>query len=58
MTKIPDRIQIALGLAAAVIAVAVASHLLGQPHDLTLVAFLVSCCLLGVDWLMSPRRRK
>jgi hypothetical protein len=56
--KIPDRIQVALWLAAAVAAIALICHALGQPHDLTLVAFVISCCLLGLDWLMSARGGK
>jgi hypothetical protein len=56
--KIPARIQIALWLAAVVLVVALISHALDQPHDLTLVTILVSVCLLGLDWLMSPRSGK
>lgn len=50
-----NRLPLAFWLTAAVVVVAVISHLFSQPHDLTLVVTVVSACLLIVDYLITSR---
>lgn len=58
MKVIPERFQVTVWLAAIVLAVALISHVLGQPHDFTLVMTLVAGCVVAVDWLITLRMRK
>ncbi len=56
--KLPKRTFLVLWLASAVATIAIISHVLRQPHDLTLVAFLISVCMLALDYFTAPRNGK
>ena len=51
-------IPLAFSLVIAVGLIASVSYILGQPHDLTLVAIVISGSLWSVDWLITPRKRE
>ena len=51
-----DRLQVTAWLATLVLSVALISHVLDQPHHLTLIVMLVYCGMIAVDWFSTPRK--
>ena len=54
--QIPDRFRAAAWLATVVLAAALVSLALGQPHDITLAVLAGAGLLFVVDWLIGARK--
>ncbi|MND02529.1 hypothetical protein D3C83_219350 [compost metagenome] len=55
--QVPDRFRAGAWLATVVLAAALVSLALSQPHDITLAVMAVAGLLFVVDWLISARSK-